>query len=325
MQGAGSNIGHALTEAVAKHNSRNPERATLYINYGSLDPALTEEKCNFWHFRVVANGHMIMAALTDAVARNTRLKRLYLINQDYSWGHGVTRDAREMLAAKRPDIEIVGADLHPMGKVKDFSPYIAKVVAARADAVLTGNWGNDLALLVRAAKDAGLGTQFYPPLAMNTGSPAMIGEAGADRVRATPFWHANLENNTLLPHALAFRAKYNDEWSWLPAHLAIEMLAKAINKAQSTDPLKVALALEGLRYSGPTGEVWMRPDDHQLMMPLYQAVFTRAGQPGVKYDAENTGFGWKTEGKLDTKDNILPTTCKMRRPLSKISWIWVYR
>jgi len=43
-------------------------------------------------------------------------------------------------------------------------------------------------------------------------------------------------------------------------------------------------------------------------------VLTRAGQRGVKYDAENTGFGGQTEGKLDTKDNLLPTTCKMQRP-----------
>jgi branched-chain amino acid transport system substrate-binding protein len=139
LQAAGSNNGHAVTDAVAKHNARNPDRAVVYLNYGALDPALTDEKCHFWHFRFVPHGHMIMSALIDALARNARIKRVYAINQDYVWGHSVAKDTEEMLAARRPDIQIVGADLHPIGKVKDFAPYVAKVKSARADAIVTGN------------------------------------------------------------------------------------------------------------------------------------------------------------------------------------------
>ena len=142
----------------------------------------------------------------------------------------------------------------------------------------------------------------------------MIGESGADRVRAVVFWHVNLDNTPLAPYALAYKAKYKEDWVWLPTHIAPEMLRMAIAKAGTDDPLKVALALEGMRYNGPTGEVWMRPDDHQIMTPLYKVVFTRAGQPGVKYDAEDTGFGWKTENKLEMRDVIHPATCKVQRP-----------
>jgi branched-chain amino acid transport system substrate-binding protein len=314
LQAAGSNNGHALSDAVAKYNARNPDRAVLYLNFGALDPALTTEKCHFWHFRFVPHGHMIMAALTDAVARNGAIKRVYLIDQDYVWGRSVAADAREMLSAKRPDIQIVGDDLHPIGKIKDFAPYVAKVNAARADAIVTGNWGNDLALLIKAAKDADLKVEVYAPLAGLQGAPAAIGEAGANRVRAALFWHANLEPNPLLASAQAYKAKYKEDWNWLPINLAPNIVAAAMNKAGSAEPLQVAIALEGLRYAGPTGEVWMRPEDHQLMMPIYETVFVRVGEPGVKYDAEDTGLGWKTEGRLDTESNVPPIACRVQRP-----------
>ncbi len=314
LQAAGSNNGHAVSEAVAKHNARNPDRAVLYLNFGALDPALTTEKCHFWHFRFAPHGHMIMTAVTDAVARDRSIKRVYLIDQDYVWGRAVAADAREMLAAKRPDIQIVGDDLHPIGKVKDFAPYVAKVNAARADAIVTGNWGNDLALLIKATKDVDMKIQVYAPIAGLQGTPAMIGEAGANRVRAALFWTANVEPNPLLASAQAFKARYKEDWNWLPTWLLPNMVAAAMIKAGSADPVRVAIALEGLKYPGPTGEVWMRPEDHQLMMPIYETVFERAGGPGVKYDTEDTGLGWKTEGKLDTEDNIHPVTCRVQRP-----------
>ena len=314
MQAAGSNNGHALSDAVAKHNARNPDRPVLYLNFGALDPALTTEKCHFWHFRFVPQGHMIMAALTDAVARNREIKRVYLIDQDYVWGRSVAADAREMLSVKRPDIQIVGDDLHPIAKIKDFAPYVAKVKAAKADAIVTGNWGNDLALLIKAAKDSDLKIDVYAPLAGLQGAPAMIGEAGANRVRAALFWHANLDPNPLLAPSQAFKAKYKEDWNWLPTYLLPNMVAAAMKKADSAEPMQVAIALEGLKYSGPTGEVWMRPEDHQLMMPIYETVFLRVGEGGVKYDAEDTGLGWKTEGKLDTEDNIPAITCRVQRP-----------
>ena len=142
----------------------------------------------------------------------------------------------------------------------------------------------------------------------------MIGDAGAKRVRAALFWHANLEPNPLLAPAQAFKAKYKEDWNWLPIYILPSMVAAAMTKAGSAEPLPVANALEGLRYPGPTGEVWMRPEDHQLMMPIYETVFERVGESGVRYDAEDTGLGWKTEGKLDAENNIPPVTCRVQRP-----------
>jgi branched-chain amino acid transport system substrate-binding protein len=314
VQASGSAVAAASIDAIAKHNSRNPERSILYLNMGALDPALTNEKCNFWHFRFIPHGDMILELLTNAIAQRNDIKSVYLINQDYAWGQSVARDAKAMLARKRPDIRIVGDDLHSMGKVKDFSPYVAKIKASGADAVVTGNWGNDLNLLVRSAKETGLKADLYAPLSYMQGAPTAMGEAGADRVKMVSTWHANVDSDPLARYAAEYKARYKADWFWLPIKYSIDMLAAAISQAGSADPFAVARALEDRRYSGPTGEVWMRRDDHQLIAPMYLATFAKAGKAPVRNDAEGTGYGWRTDLRMEGKDMVPPTGCRMQRP-----------
>ncbi|HZP91370.1 MAG TPA: branched-chain amino acid ABC transporter substrate-binding protein [Burkholderiales bacterium] len=313
-QGNGSHVAHALTDAVLKYNQRNPGKEILYLNHAAIDPALTNEKCNFWHFRFDADVDMKIDALTTAIAARKEIKKLYLINQDYAYGQAVQRVAREMIAKKRPDIEIVGDELHPTGKVKDFAPYIAKIKASGADTVLTGNWGNDLALLIKAAEEAGLKATFYTNYAYLVGTPKAFGASGAERVKTVGSWSPNLPGHPLEKYYLDYKKRYAEDWGFMPIKYAIDMWAKAIDKAGSADPVKVAKALEDMRYDGGVGEVWMRADDHQIMEPLFVSTFVKAGRNGVKYDADDTGYGWKTDVRIEAKDNILPTTCKMERP-----------
>ena len=314
VQASGSAVAAATIDAIAKNNARNPEHSMLYLNMGALDPALTNDKCSFWHFRFIPHGDMILQLLTDAIAQRKDIRTVYLINQDYAWGQSVSRDAKAMLAKKRPDVRIVGDDLHSLGKVKDFSPYVAKIKASGADAVVTGNWGNDLNLLVRASKETGLKADLYAPLSYMQGGPTAMGEAGADRVKMVSTWHANVDNNALERYAADYRARYKADWTWLPVKYTIDMLATAINQAQSADPLAVGKALEDLRIKGPTGEAWMRREDHQLIAPMYLATFAKAGQPAVRNDAEGTGYGWKTDLRMEGRDVAPATTCRMQRP-----------
>jgi branched-chain amino acid transport system substrate-binding protein len=313
-QGAGSNVAHALVEAISKHNARNPESSILFMNFAAQDPALTNEKCNFWHFRFDAHVDMKLEAITSYIAKQKNIKRVYLFNQDYAFGQAISKAAREMLAKKRPDIQIVGDDLHPLGKVKDFAPYMPKIKASNADAVITGNWGPDFSLLIKASKDAGLGVTYYTLNAHNTGIPTSVGEAGADHIRQVFTWHANVTENRAEKFANDYKKRFSEDFFYNTAKTELEMLAKAIDQAGSADPLKVARALEGMKYNGDTGEVWMRREDHQLIQPIYLATFTKAGGPGVRYDAEGTGYGWRTDVRVEPADTVLPTTCKMERP-----------
>ena len=183
VQGNSSGVANALTDAIAKHNRRNPDERVLFLNYSAVDPALTNDKCNFWHFRFDANADIKMDALTDVIAENQDVKKVYVIGQDYSFGKAVAAAAVKFLGEKRPDIEIVGNELHPIGKVKDFTPYATKIKASDADAVITGNWGADMVGLGKAVIEAGVSSPIYTYYAAWDGITATFGEKGEGIIR----------------------------------------------------------------------------------------------------------------------------------------------
>ncbi|MEO8156488.1 MAG: branched-chain amino acid ABC transporter substrate-binding protein [Betaproteobacteria bacterium] len=310
-----SNVAHAISDALVKHNARNPGQRVLFFDFNALDPVLTESKCNFWHFRFEVHSDTQVEVLTDYMMRQPAVRKVYLLNQDYAFGQAVSRAVKEMLA-KRPDIQIVGDDFVPLGKVKDFAPYVAKIRATGADSVLTGNWGNDLSLLIKAANEAGLNAAFYAMLGGYPGTWAGIGSAGADRVKSLDAWHLNAAGDAWQKTLLGYKAKYGmvSNAAYLPALRVVDMFAAALAKAGSTDPVKVAYALEGLQYAGPSGASWMRAEDHQMIAPLYILSLVRAGQPGVRYDEEKTGYGWKTEAVIAADDLVPALKCRMERP-----------
>jgi len=312
FQGNGSAVALAISDAVAKYNERNPGKEVLYFNYAAIDPALTNAKCNFWHFRFDADVDMKMSALTSFLATQPQIKKVYLINQDYSFGKAVAVAARKMLAEKRPDIQIVGDELHPLQKVQDFSPYVAKIKASGADTVITGNWSNDMALLFKAGRDAGLKVTWYTYYADALGAPTAIGRDGNGVVKAVTTYHTNVAPE-LDPDVAAFKKRFTgkeDEFAYYRLNTAFMMFAAAAAKAKSNDPVKVARALEGMKINTSVGEVEMRADNHQLLQPLFVATLT----DGVKFDVEKTGLGFKTDLKVNAKDTALPTTCQMQRP-----------
>ncbi|UOD29110.1 branched-chain amino acid ABC transporter substrate-binding protein [Massilia violaceinigra] len=313
-QGSGSGVGLALLDAINKHNERNPGKEVVFLNYAAIDPDMTNSKCSFWHFRFDANSDMKMEALTTYMAPNKDIKSVYIIGQNYAFGQAVSRSAKEYLKRKRPDIKIAGDDLHPIAQVKDFSPYIAKIKASGADTVITGNWGADLALLIRAAKDADLKANFYTYYGVTTGVPTAMGAAGADRVKIVGNWMVNNDKFAGKEIVEAFKKKYNDDYYAAQTHSAIGMLAQAIKAARTTDPVKVAFAMEGAKFNSVNGEVMMNKVDHQLQQPLYIGTWTKTNGKDIKYDQENTGYGWRMDKKIDAYLANQPTSCQMKRP-----------
>ena len=323
LQGNSSATAAALVDALEKHNERQPQRRALLLNYSAVDPALTNERCSFWHFRFDAHADMRLAALTDVLRDDRALRRVYLIGQDYSFGQHVLRAARAMITAKRPDIEFVGDELHPLGRVKDFLPYAAKIKASGAQAVLTGNWGNDLTLLVRALREVGSDAKLYTFYGNALGAPAAIGEAGIGQVLAVAEWHPNIGDAASEAFYAAFRQRYpepRDDYVHVRMQVLVEMLAAAIERAGSVDAAAVASALEGAtfdaRAAGLAGlhSATMRAADHQLQQPLVVSVMERVGTPGVKHEVEGSGFGFRTLRRLQAGAVAQPHTCRMRRP-----------
>jgi branched-chain amino acid transport system substrate-binding protein len=321
MQGNSSAAAAAFIDALGKHNERDPLHRALFLNYAAVDPALTNDKCSFWHFRFDAHADMRLSALTDVLQADARVKKVYLIGQDYSFGQQVAKRAREMIRVKRPDIEIVGDELHPMGRVKDFLPYATKIRASGAQAVVTGNWGNDLTLLVKAVKDLGLNVKFYTFYGNALGVPAAIGDAGLGTVLAVAEWHPNVGTAASDAFVQAFRKRFPDpKEDYLHARMQamVEMLAAAIEKARDPEADAVARAMEGMSFDGKalggvhTGA--MRATDHQFLQPLYMSVMDRVGANGVRFDAEGSGYGFRTVRRFDANGLAPVTTCQMKRP-----------
>jgi branched-chain amino acid transport system substrate-binding protein len=317
LQGNSSAVAAALIDAVNKHNEREPAKRVLFLNYSAVDPILTNEKCSFWHFRFDAHADMRMAALMEVLKDDRAVKSTYLIGQDYSFGQAVLREARRQLGAQRPDIQIVGDELHPMGRVKDFLPYAAKIKGSGAQAVITGNWGNDLTLLVKAAKDVGFEGKFYTFYGNALGAPAAIGEAGIGRIVAVADWLPNVSTVQSDAFYQSFRQRYPrpaDDYVHMRMQLMVEALAQAIEKAGSLNLVAVARALEKTSVSLQGQGGAMRASDHQFQQQLVVGVMDRQGAPGVKFDVEGSGYGFRVIKTITPAKAELPTSCKMARP-----------
>lgn len=317
MQGNSSAVAAVLVDAIAKHNERDPARRVLYLNYSAVDPALTNERCSFWHFRFDAHADMRMAALMQVLREDTAVRSAYLIGQDYSFGQAVLREARRQLAAQRPDVAIVGDELHPVGRVKDFAPYAAKIKASGAQAVITGNWGNDLMLLVKAAREAGFDGRFYTFYGNALGAPAALGDAGVGKVLAVADWLPNVPGPDSQAFYKSFRERFPrpaDDYVHMRMQLMIEALAQSMARAGSTDTVAVAQALEGAEVALAGRKGRMRAADHQFQQALVVGVMDRQGAPGVPFDVEGSGYGFRVVREIEAAHAEQPAMCRMRRP-----------
>jgi branched-chain amino acid transport system substrate-binding protein len=312
IQGNGSSVALALSDAVTKHNERNPGKEVIYLNDAAVDPDLTNSKCSYWHFRFDADTSMKMEAMTSFMVDKKDIQKVYILGQNYSHGVQVAKYAKETLGRKRPDIQIVGEDLHPLAQVRDFAPYIAKIKASGADTVITGNWGSDLSLLIKAAMEGGYTGNFYTYYAGVTGTPTALGSNGAGKVYQIAYSHYNM-GGQMDKWMTEFKTKYNDDFYTGSVIRVYQMLGAAMAKAKSTDPVKVAAALEGLRVDSFNGEVEMRKLDHQLQQPLYMTVWQKADKK-YPYSPENTGMTLVPLKEYPNYVSSTPTSCQMKRP-----------
>jgi branched-chain amino acid transport system substrate-binding protein len=310
-QGHSSGVTAALSDAIAKHNERNPDKRVIYFCPDSTDPTLTNERCNFWLFRWGPTADQKIAALVRYLAQDKNMKNVFLINMDYSHGHGVSAASRRELQKLRPDVKIVGDTFHAVGKIKDFSPYVNSIKGSEADTIITGNWGVDLEMLIKSSHDAGLKVRWATLYAGVIGSPSAMREAGLGTLQVTT-WHMNVDDGktATTEMAIKFKQKYGVDFYYQEINTMFYMLKAAVEKAKSFDPLQIGLALEGMKIATPTGEVLMREDNHQFVAPQYISRFSK----NVRHTVENTGLGWETVMRIEAKDVFLPTTCKMIRP-----------
>ena len=311
-QGNGSGAAAAISDAVTKHNARNPGKEVIFLNYAAVDPALTNERCSFWHFRLDADTSMKMEALTSFIKDQPKVTSVYLLNQNYAHGQQVANYFKEGLARKRPDVKIAGEDLHPLGQVKDFSPYVAKIKQSGANAIVTGNWGADLTLFVKALNDAGLKIPMYAYYPGVTGTPTALAQGGDSEVYQIAYNHSNYDGE-LGQLSADFKKKFNDDYYSYATYNGVVMLGEAMAKAKSTEPAKVAPVMSGLNFKGFNGDSTMRKTDHQMQQGVWISKWQKVDAKN-KYSVENTGYTFAPVKYIEAYVASTPTSCEMKRP-----------
>ncbi len=310
IQGNGSGVAAALSAAVGRHNARFPDRSVLFINYAAMDPALTAERCSYWHFRIDADTAMKMRAMTRFMADQPGLERVFLFNQNYAHGQQFARHFDQESQAIGARLRVVGHVLHPPFGVGDFREYVQRIRASGAQAVATGNWGRDLRLLIKAMQDEALWLPvfaYYPSL---PGTPALLAGSG-DRLPVYQVASSHGEHaGDLASLARGFHQAYGEDLVVMQAYDGIRMLLHAMQQVGTHDPMKVAARMEGMIFPGFDGPVAMRADDHQLQKGVYISRWQKVAGSG----AEGTGYAFVPVRFLPADDIASASRCHMERP-----------
>ena len=304
----------ALVDFVRKYNRRNPDNKVIVFDGASHDPATTGAKCSPYSFSWVLNANMKTAGLATYLKTRSDITKVFLLNAEGSSGQTTRQSVIDMVGKARPDIQWVGDDTHPLQKITDFAPYIAKIRASGAQAVITSDWGADLALVLKAAGEAGLGVQWFTYFSTGPGAPTAIAQAGLkDLVYSVFDGDSGIDNAELKTFEAAFRAKQGISASSFPGDTsAIRALAAAAKKAGSNETDALASALEGVAFKTVYGApATMRADDHQIITEM--AVSTFGPVSGDTLDEEKTGWGWTNVVIIPSADITLPSTCNMDR------------
>ncbi|KQX89264.1 branched-chain amino acid ABC transporter substrate-binding protein [Variovorax sp. Root473] len=314
--GSGSSVVTALVLAVARWNQRNPGKELIVLNHSSIDPEMTGKGCSFWHFQTEANTAMKMKALANYIKKTPDVKKVYLLNQDYAHGKQWASYGRQLVGLARPDIQFVGETLHPIGRVKDFAPYIANIRQSGADSVITGNWGQDMTLLQKSAGDAGYNLRYFNHSAGSVpGTVTAVSQARTGQLTWVAEWHPGQADTPKVDAlAKAYKAKTGKDFLAPRIDLTPRLLAAAIAKAGSVDTVKVARALEDLSFDSVVGPVRMRGEDHQLLLPQVVNTIAPVDGKAVKVGWEGTNYGFRTDAVYTGNELAQGTDCKMVRP-----------
>ncbi|HWL29371.1 MAG TPA: branched-chain amino acid ABC transporter substrate-binding protein [Burkholderiaceae bacterium] len=315
IQGSSSAVSGQITEDVRKYNLRNPGKEVLFLNMGGEALELTGDKCHFYHFRFTTNAPIRVKTLVIAMKEAGDLgTKVYSMNQNYSWGNDMDKSIKAF--AKQGGYTVVESTLHDVNKIQDFSPYVSKIKASGAETVLTGNWSNDLLLLMKATRAAGLKVRFGTVFLDQVGNLANAGDTAVGHYIAHAF---NIQAGD---EAAKFGEDYKAKTGHYPTFIepqtvfGMRMLGEALKQTKPEDGkiniTEVARNLEKVKITTPMGEQHMRAEDHQVVLPIVVSKVTK----DAKYKVDGTDMGFDIVKRFTGEEAVNPVeaTCKMKRP-----------
>jgi branched-chain amino acid transport system substrate-binding protein len=278
-----------------------------------MDPALTTDKCSPWHVRIDADTAMKTQALAQHLAGQPALQRIYLLNQNYAHGQQFSLHIKQALRQLRPDMQVVGDELHAPFQGRSFDDHVKNLMDSKAQALLTANWGSDLRDLVRSMGQSGTRAAlfaYYPSL---PGVPTELAQADN---RFAVYQIACSHPNQPGPAgelAQRFREQHREDFVVYAAYDGIAMLRHAMTQVTTSDSVQVAARLSGMIFPGFNGPAQVRADDHQLQKGVYIARWEPVSAAFPR-EAERTGYTFAPVRYFDPWSIRLPARCDMRRP-----------
>lgn len=312
LQGNGSGVAATLADAIERHNERFPQRGVVYLNYAAMDPALTRERCSFWHFRIDADTAMKTQALVTYLAQDTPWRRVALLNQNYAHGQQVASWLRRKAEEIGEGLSVVADDLHPAFTLRDFSPWVRRLQASGAQVLVTGNWGVDLERLIESLRREGVELPVFGYYTHLPGVPAALAAAR----RTLPVYQVGASHTNqpgpLAPLMQAFRARFHDDLVVTSAYDGLVLLAQALARAASSSATDLARQMSGMTFNGFDGPVTLRSGDHQLQKGLYINRWQRT-DPVHPVGAEGTDHTFAPVRHFDGVAVSQPAQCGMVR------------
>ena len=93
----------------------------------------------------------------------------------------------------------------------------------------------------------------------------------------------------------------------------VEALAQSMERAASVDATFVARQMESASVQMAGRNSAMRAGDHQFQQPLVVGVMEKQGTPGVKFDVEGSGYGFRVLRDIAAAQTQQPHSCQMQR------------
>ena len=275
-----SNVGLAVSDFAA-------QKKVMFLAAEPLTDAITWSKGNRYTFRLRPSNYMQAAMLADEAAK-LPAKRWATIAPNYEYGQSAVAAFKKLLSEKRPDIQWVGEQWPPQGKI-DAGPVLEAIDGTKPDAILNVEFGADLVKLVREGNTRGT-FQGRSVVSFLTGEPEYLDPLKSETptgwiVTGYPW------NDVKIPEHAAFLKAYEDKYHDYPrlgsivGYSMMKAIAAILAKAQSTETDKLIAAAEGIEVETPFGKVTFRAIDHQSTMGAFVGKTALKDGAGVMVDA----------------------------------------
>ena len=271
-----SNVGLAL----ADHAQKNKR---LFVASEPLTDAMVWEKGNRYTFRLRPSTYMQAAMLVEEAAK-LPAKHWATIAPNYEYGQSAVASFKELLKAKRPDVEFVSEQWPALGKL-DAGTTLQASMASKPDAIFNVTFGADLAKLVREGNQRNIFPKT-PVVSMLSGEPEYLETLKDETPKGwivTGYPWDQIDSKEHASFAANYYKKFNEnpKVGSVVGYATMQAIFAAIKKANSTDNEKLVLAMRGLKFSTPFGPAEFRALDQQSTMGAYVGLLDQKAGKGT--------------------------------------------